>query len=79
MKRSDLDTFTVLSAVADNPPLGSMDAFNKFCETYPPNLVLAAWNREIDAHRLDYGVSPRTSWITPEGRAWLDSHTTATR
>jgi hypothetical protein len=63
MKRADLDTVTVLRAVADHFPL----AYEHLTATFPAKIVLAAFEREVKAGRLDYGVSLARPFLTSAG------------
>lgn len=64
MKRSDLDTRTVLEAVRQGGPYGKLTS-------YPSKAVTAALERELRAGRIDYGVSLARPWLTDQGVAWL--------
>ncbi|MFE0699131.1 hypothetical protein [Streptomyces sp. NPDC058872] len=64
MKRSDLSTETVLTAVAT---YGSR-AFEHLEADYPPKIVAAAMARDTSAGLLDYGVSAVRPWLTPAGK-----------
>jgi hypothetical protein len=68
MKRSDVGTRTVLRAVVEH---GQIGGYVHLCETYPAKVVAAAFEREVVAGRLDYGVTLRSAWIEPAGRRWL--------
>jgi hypothetical protein len=57
----------ILEAVATY----GVHAWEVLAETCPPKLVLAAFQREVDAGRLDYGVALRRPFLTPEGKAYL--------
>jgi len=69
MKRKDLDTLTVLTAINEH----GADAIDHLLETYPEKIILAAYRR--DAAYLDYGVSERRPWLEPEGRRYIREHT----
>jgi hypothetical protein len=71
MKRSDLTTYEVLSAVQK---LGQTFGYCHLVEKYPVKIVDAAFEREVGLGRLNYGVSLRTAWIEPAGVAWLDAN-----
>lgn len=75
MKRSDLDTRTVLEAIRQGA------AFGRLGEHHPPKVVLAALEREVRAGRIEYGTSIASPWITDEGQAWIaqDAATELTR
>lgn len=72
MKRSDLDTATVLAAVADG------EGYTSLCERFPHKIVLAAFEREIQRGNLEYGVSVQTAWLTPQGREQVPGATDRT-
>lgn len=65
MKRSDLDTRTILEAVRQGAPYGQLAAH------YPSKVVTAALERELRAGHIDYGVSIANPWLTYQGAAWL--------
>lgn len=67
MKRSDLTTGLVLDAVAR----AGVRAWEDLIDAYPPKLVLAAFEREVDAGNLDYGVALHRPFLTNKGRARL--------
>lgn len=66
MKRSDLDTRTVLEAIRQGAGYGALS------DKYPSKVVIAAFERELRARRIDYGTSIASPWLTDEGRAWLE-------
>lgn len=77
MKRSDIPTKAVLRACHrfhnynDSPPwIKLMNQFNA-----PEKVVYAAMERDVNKGFLDYGVSLRTSWVTPKGYEYLISTT----
>jgi IMP cyclohydrolase len=43
---------------------------------YPPKLVLYKALSASDKGHSDYGTTPRYSWITPKGEAFLAAHRT---
>lgn len=67
MKRSDLDTRTVLAAIAEH----RFEAHEHLARRFPPKLVLAAFLREDQAGRTEYGVAAHLPWLTDAGRATL--------
>ncbi|MGR6922591.1 hypothetical protein ACU635_50770 [[Actinomadura] parvosata] len=67
MKRADLDTITVLSAIRDHEG----GAYGVLAERFPPKVVLAAFAREDRARRTEYGVAEHLPWLTAKGRATL--------
>lgn len=67
MKRSDLTTGMILRAVDQY----GVHAWERLTDRYPPKVVLAAIQREVDADRLDYGVALHRPFLTPAGRAVL--------
>lgn len=70
MKRSDLDTTTALLAVAKH----RLRAYEALCTTFPEKVVQAAFHREVQASRLNYGVAAHRPWLEPKGEAWLRDH-----
>jgi hypothetical protein len=64
MKRSDLDSQLILGAVA----YWGVHAWERPVEKYPPKLVLAAIEREVNAGRLNYGVAMRRPFLTDQGQ-----------
>lgn len=70
-KRSDLDTGVVLRAVAQ---YGQINGYKELCKQFPTKVVDAAFEREVIADRLDYGVTLRSAWIEPAGHRWLAEH-----
>lgn len=70
LKRSDLTTEEVLRTVC----VHGTSAWTMLRRRYPPKIVLAAYQREVDAGRLDYGVSLVRPWLTPKGVAWSLDH-----
>jgi hypothetical protein len=66
VKRSDLHTYAVLSAIADG-----FGAFGILAQTYPRKVVLAAFRREDRARRTEYGVAEHLPWMTPKGKGAL--------
>lgn len=69
MKRKDLDTLTVLTAIKEH----GVEAIDHLLETYPEKIVLAAYRR--DARYIDYGVSERRPWLEPPGIRYLRENT----
>lgn len=67
MKRADLDTVTVLTAIRDH----GGGAFGVLAERFPPKVVLAAFAREDRARRTEYGVAEHLPWLADKGRAAL--------
>lgn len=67
MKRADLTTPMILAAVHAH----GVDAWEVLTADYPPKLILAALQREVDAGRLDYGVALHRPFLTDKGRAAL--------
>lgn len=59
MKRSDLTTAEVLATVES----AGFKAYEILAERYPGKIVLAAFEREVNAGRLDYGVSLARPWL----------------
>lgn len=59
MKRSDLSTAEVLATVRRV----GFRAYETLAERYPGKVVLAAFEREVNAGRLDYGVSLAYPWV----------------
>lgn len=41
------------------------------CEKYSEKAVLSKMQELVERDYLDYGVSVRTAWLTPKGRATL--------
>lgn len=70
-KRSDLDTTTVLRAVAEH---GQIVGHTALCERFPVKVVDAAFEREVGMGRLNYGVTLRSAWLEPAGLRWLREH-----
>lgn len=70
MKRSDLTTWMILATV----DVAGVHAWEILINDFPPKLVLAAFEREVDADRLDFGVALRRPFLTPKGRATLAEH-----
>ena len=66
-KRSDLTTLLVLGTVN----IAGTNAWTVLTAAFPAKLVEAAFDREVKAGRLDYGVSLRTPWLTEKGKAFL--------
>lgn len=64
MKRADLATMTVLTAVAAH----GAQAFEHLTADYPPKIVTAAMARDTRAGLLECGVSAVRPWLTPAGR-----------
>lgn len=64
MKRSDLSSRLILSAVEAH----GVNAWEILAGRYPPKIVLAAMQREVDAGNLDYGVALHRPWLTDKGR-----------
>jgi hypothetical protein len=67
MKRADLDTITVLTAIRDH----EFGAFGVLAERFPPKVVLAAFAREHRARRTEFGVVEHRPWLTDKGWAVL--------
>lgn len=63
MKRSDLTTREVLSAVRRH----RVGAFERLLSKYPEKIIRAAIDRDIRTGMLDYGVTADRPWLTPEG------------
>jgi hypothetical protein len=61
VKRSDLGTAEVLSAIRDH---GSK-AFEHLAATYPAKIVRAAFARDGRTGLLDFGVSLDRPWLSP--------------
>lgn len=59
MKRSDLTSAEVLETVTR----AGFQAYERLAESYPSKVVLAAFEREVNAGRLDYGVSLARPWV----------------
>lgn len=68
MQRKDLDTLTVLEAVKAH----GVEAIDYLREHFPENVIIAAYRR--DGRYLDYGVSERRQWLTPEGERYIREH-----
>ena len=62
MKRSDLTTEVVLTAIREH----GMKAWDILTETYPPKVVLAAFRRDTDRRLLECGVAEERPWIIGE-------------
>lgn len=75
MKRSDLTTEAVLTAVRDHFPF----AYEHLAEQYPGKVVIAAFEREVRRDRLDYGVSLARPFLTPKGWSRLGERPRAYR
>lgn len=69
MKRSDLTTTAVLTAVRDH----AFGAFEYLAAQYPPKVVLAAFDRDARKGLIEYGVSQRCPWLSPAGRWYLQA------
>ncbi|MEU0991944.1 hypothetical protein [Streptomyces sp. NPDC005953] len=69
MKRSDLSTREVLTAIREH----QFNAFQVLASKYPSKVVRAALTREAKAGRLEYGVSLDRPWLTPHGERQLDA------
>jgi hypothetical protein len=69
MKRADLTTRMVLAAVEAH----GVWAWETLVREYPPKLVLAAYQREVDAGRLNYGVALHRPFLDDKGKAFLAS------
>ncbi|GHE32379.1 hypothetical protein GCM10017673_39130 [Streptosporangium violaceochromogenes] len=67
MKRSDLNTPTVLAAIQEH----GFAALAELAERFPRKVVLAAYAREERAGNLEYGVSAGSPWLTSKGEATL--------
>lgn len=67
VKRSDLTSLDVLQAVAEH----GFDAWQKLADRFPVKVVDRAFEREVAAGRLDFGVSLRRCWLEPKGRGLL--------
>ncbi|MGW2582945.1 hypothetical protein ACWCYZ_16690 [Streptomyces virginiae] len=67
MKRSDLTTTTLLTAIEAHGP----GAFAVLTVGYPPKVVHAAYDRDLRRGLLECGVSLRTAWLSPSGRWYL--------
>lgn len=70
MKRSDLDTYTVLEAVHQG------NVYGRLTPRYPHKVITAALERELHTGHIDYGTSIASPWLTDEGRAWLEHDAT---
>jgi hypothetical protein len=68
-KRSDVTTRMVLAAVAEH----RFGAMSVLAERYPWKVVERAFEREVAAGRLNYGISLRGCWLEPKGSALLAS------
>lgn len=62
VKRSDLTTDEVMNAIRQH----NRQAWERLTDIYPEKVVLAAFEREVDAGRLEYGVSLKRPWIVEE-------------
>ena len=70
MKRSDIDTATVLTAVHGY----GVEAFDHFAMLYPHKLIEAAYEREVSAGWLEYGTTVRRPWLTLDGERYFYEH-----
>jgi hypothetical protein len=69
-KRAQLDTRTVLAAVAEHDG----GVYGELATVFPSKVVLAAFRRETDRRRLEFGVAEHLPWLTDKGRSWLSRH-----
>lgn len=68
MKRADLDTRTVLAAVRDH----GTGAYGHLADRFPAKIVVAAFEREVRARRLECGVNVTLPFLEPDGWRWLE-------
>lgn len=68
MKRADLTTYDVLTAVREH----RFSAFEQRAEKYPAKVVRAAIARDVGAGLLEYGVSADRPWLSPAGEHQLE-------
>lgn len=68
-KRSDITTLMVLRAIAEH----RFDAYDVLVERFPAKVVYRAFEREVAAGNLNYGVALHRPWLEPKGRALLDA------
>lgn len=71
MKLADLDTRTVLHAVRQGAPYGTLNT------RYPTKVITAALERELHAGHIDYGTSISSPWLTAKGEdaLWIKNNT----
>lgn len=67
MKRSDLPTVSVLSAVNTF----GFKAYHVLSQFIPPKIVAAAFSRDIGSGYLECGVSELKPWITAKGAGFM--------
>lgn len=67
MKRSDLDTITLLTTV----DYWGTSAWLRLRDRYPPKLIRSAIERDCRRGLLDYGVAAERPWLTEKGRMRL--------
>jgi len=73
MKRSDIPTKSVLMACHRFHNRGGLAPWQILMAEFsaPEKVVYAAMERENGKGRIDYGVSLRTGWVTPDGYEFL--------
>lgn len=49
--------------------------YGALSDKHPSKVVIAAFERELHAGRIDYGTSITSPWLTDKGRAWLECNT----
>lgn len=49
------------------------DQYNLLCQKWGENVICAKMSRLADRDYIEYGVSPRTGWLTEKGEEALES------
>ena len=63
-------------------PCGSserMARYKALCQQYGENVVCSKMESLARRNYIEYGVSPRTGWLTPKGHATLEASTCQSR
>ena len=74
MKRSDIPTRAVLEACHRFHNRGNLAPLQILMNEFnaPEKVVYSAMERDLAKEFIDYGVSLRTAWVTPEGYKFLE-------
>jgi hypothetical protein len=67
VKRSDLPTVVVLAMVK----MYQLRTFEVLSTVYPPKIVLAAFDRDVNKGYLEYGTTVARPWLESKGYEFI--------